>query len=196
MSFNSSFDSEGNNEISTAEESHSIIKKINSSLLRSISLTLSKVIYENKALKNYNRKVKEQSTMAFSASSPPAISLYDYLCRIKEYGDMEDSTLIIALIYIDRLCDITSLVLTPLNIHRVLFASIIVAVKFNEDKIYDNKYYSEIAGVSLKELSKIEGSFVDMIKFNLYVEKMMYDKYQSYLSTIEEKLQLEKSSQL
>ena len=91
MSFNSSFDSEGNNEISTAEESHSIIKKINSSLLRSISLTLSKVINENKALKNYNRKVKEQSTMAFSASSPPAISLYDYLCRIKEYGDMEEA---------------------------------------------------------------------------------------------------------
>ena len=184
MSFNSSFDSE--KDISTIE-STTVEKPINTPLLSSISQILSQVIKENKTLKNFQKIVRDQSPMVFSATTPPQISLFDYLYRIKHYGEMEDNTLIIALIFIDRLCDLTGLTLTPFNIHRVLFASILTAVKYNEDMSYDNKYYADIAGVSLKELTKIESSFVDMMGFNFYVEKNLFEKYQRYLKTIEEK---------
>lgn len=192
MSFNSSIDesNDANNQnMSTLEDSNFFQNenKINKALLNAISKTLNQVIAENQALKNYSRKVKEQSHMVFSARTPPQISLYDYLYRIKYYGEMEDNTLIVALIYIDRLCDMTSLTLTPYNIHRILFASIVTAIKYTLDLFYDNKYYSEIAGVSLKELCKIEESFVDLMEFNFYVEKNHFEKYQKYLKTIENK---------
>ena len=192
MSFHSSFDASEENtpqNVSTMENSKIIQSepKINKSLLSALAKVLNQVINENKLLKNYNRKIKEQASMTFSARLPPEISLFDYLYRIKYYGEMEDNTLIIALILIDRLCDITGLTLTPYNIHRILFGSILVSVKYNEDLFYDNNYYSSIAGVGLKKLNQIEEEFVDMMEFNLYVERNHFEKYLRYLSTIESK---------
>ena len=36
--------------------------------------------------------------------------------------------------------------LTPYNIHRILFTRWLVAIKYNEDRIYKMKYYASIAG--------------------------------------------------
>ena len=97
MSFHSSFDASEENtpqNVSTMENSKIIQSepKINKSLLSAIAKVLNQVINENKLLKNYNRKIKEQASMTFSARLPPEISLFDYLYRIKYYGEMEDNT--------------------------------------------------------------------------------------------------------
>ena len=81
--------------------------------------------------------------MVFSANSIPGISINDYLIRIQTYSGIEKSTLILSLILIDHICKKTELVLTYYNIHRLVFTSILISLKFNEDTYYDNKYYSE-----------------------------------------------------
>ena len=155
---------------------------IDKTLLSSISSTLNRVIEENKPLKTYNKRVKDQSSMVFSSPIPPTISLFDYLYRIQLYSEIDDSTLIIALIYIDRLCELSTIMLTPHNIHRILFGSILAAIKYNEDNFYELKYYAEIAGVETKELKLIESAFLNMIDFKLYVNKIQFDKYSQYLN--------------
>ena len=120
--------------------------------------------------------------MIFSASYPPKISLYDYLYRIQLYSEIDDSTLIIALIYIDRVCEISTVMLTPHNVHRILFGSILSAIKYNEDNFYELKYYAEIAGVETRELKAIESTFLNMIEFKLFVNKIQFEKYSNYLS--------------
>ena len=75
--------------------------------------------------------------------------------------------------------------LTFYNIHRILFAAILIAVKYNEDNFYDNKYYAEIAGVKIKELKIIEFTFVELINFKMYVSNELFDKYYSYLNSFE-----------
>ena len=97
----------------------------------------------------------EQEKSIFSAQSIPTISLKDYLERIKIYSQVENNTLITSLIYVDRLCQKTNLILTPYNIHRIIFTAILLSLKYNEDLIYDFSYYSKIAGVSVKELKKL-----------------------------------------
>ena len=67
--------------------------------------------------------------------------------------------------------------MSEFNIHQLLFTSIIIAIKYNEDLYYDNKYYAKIAGVTPKELQKMEGEFLKLIKFELYINKKIFDKY-------------------
>ena len=157
----------------------------NLDLIKSISTALTMILEENKNLKNYKEIIRKQKKMIFSANTVPNISIYDYLIRIQTYSNIEKNTLILSLIYIDRLCEIGHLTLTYYNIHRIIFVSILIAIKYNEDCFYDNKYYSEIAGVKLKELNLMENIFVEMCQFKYYVSLEIFEKYSQYLNSFE-----------
>jgi DNA-directed RNA polymerase subunit L len=158
----------------------------NLDLIKSISSALTTILEENKKLDNYKEIIKNQSKMVFSANSIPGISLKDYLIRIQTYSGIEKSTLILSLILIDHICKKSNLILTYYNIHRVLFGSILVSIKYNEDSYYDNKFYSEIAGVKLKELKLIEDSFFELNDFNVFVNYKEYEQYRKYLEDFNE----------
>ena len=132
-------------------------------------------------MENYKEIIRDQSRQAFSGNIIPSISIKDYLIRIQTYSNIERSTLIISLIYIDRFCNKAKVTLTQYNIHKILFSSILMAIKFNEDDFYDNKYYSKIAGVKLKELKVLEYDFIKLLNCELYVSRDLYDKYEHYL---------------
>ena len=160
--------------------------KNNLDLIKSISSALTTILEENKKLDNYKEIIKKQSKMVFSANSIPNISIKDYLIRIQTYSGIEKSTLILSLILIDHICKKSDLILTFFNIHRVLFGSILISIKFNEDSYYDNKFYAEIAGVKLKELKLIEESFFQLNDFNVYVDFQEYEQYTKYLENFNE----------
>ena len=54
----------------------------------------------------------------FNSKKPPPIALDDYLDRIIKYTKLEESTLLIALLYIDRFCELSDLKLSEFNVHR------------------------------------------------------------------------------
>ena len=160
--------------------------KINLDLIKSISNALTTILEENKKLDNYKEIIKKQSKMVFSANSIPNISIKDYLIRIQTYSGIEKSTLILSLILIDHICKKSQLILTYYNIHRLLFGSVLISIKFNEDTYYDNKFYSEIAGVKLKELKMIEYSFLELSDFNVCVDPQEFEQYRQYLEEYKE----------
>ena len=189
MSKNDSFESEcssdGEEETKQEkknEEDSPQSKLPNFDLIRAIAITLNSILETNKNLENYKEIIRDQSRQVFSANIIPSISIKDYLIRIQTYSNIERSTLIISLIYIDRFCNKAKVTLTHYNIHRILFSSILMGVKFNEDNFYDNKYYSQIAGVKLKELKVLEYNFIKMLNCELYVSRDLYDKYEIYLN--------------
>ena len=157
----------------------------NYNLIKSISQTLLQILENNKKMSNYKKIIHKQIKSPFSSNTIPKISLEDYLLRIQAYSNMEKSTLIIGLIFIDKLCNISDIVLTYYNIHRIVFSALLISIKYNEDSFYDNKYYSEIAGVNLKELKMLEYSFTTQVNFNLFVNKNIYEKYENYLEHLE-----------
>ena len=187
-SFNSEEDSNNSmdEEINPTEESE--IEKIeltNLNLLKAISSSLTLILEENQNLNNYQEKLRKQKRLLFTSSSIPNISIYDYLIRIQRYSIMEKNTLILSLIFIDRLCEYNNIILTYNNVHRILFVSIVIAIKYNEDKFYDNKYYAQIGGISLNELNKLENLFLEMCQFKLYVSSDVFEKYSKYLNSFE-----------
>ena len=153
----------------------------NQQLIFSISNVLTAILEENKKLDNYKEIIKKQSKMTFSANSIPNISINEYLTRIQIYSGIEKSTLILSLIQIDHLCKKADIVLTYYNIHRILFGAVLISIKYNEDSYYDNKFYSEIAGVKLKELKMIEYTFLELSDFNVFINDIEYEQYRIYL---------------
>jgi len=145
-------------------------------LLKEISDTLTTIVLNNKKNKN-----ARNDNSPFFHEHAPKITIFDYLLRIQKYSNIENSTFIIALIYIDRICHKKGIILTKYNIHRILFTSILIAVKYNEDIIYDNLFYSKIAGITIKELLVLENSFLEIIDFDLFVPNDIYKKYSEYL---------------
>ena len=178
------FDSEkdSNSEINEKNEENEEEEeiKIDIKLLTSISNTLIKVLDETNKNNEIKQIIRNQKKMPFSSNTAPQISIFDYLKRIQTYGGMENSTLILSLIYIDRLCE-KNITLTKFNIHRILFAAILIAVKYNEDSFYENSYYAQIAGIKNKELKVIEYTFLEMINFNAYVDEHTYNLYKESL---------------
>ena len=167
-------------EINTTEEI-----QINEILLNKINKILTIVLEENKTLKNYKEKLSSQKNMAFTSYNKPSLSIKDYLYRIQSYSEAEDNTIIIGLMYIDRICEHSSVILTPYNIHRIIFVSILMAIKYNEDICFDYEFYAKIAGISMKELKILEREYIDLIKFHFFVGKEEFDKYKIYIDDIE-----------
>ena len=171
-----------NNEKDEENEESNEIKNID--LIKSISQILETILNNNKRLENYKEIIKKQRKIPFSSRVIPKISLEDYLIRIQSYADMEKNSLITGLIYIDRLCQEANITLTDYNIHRILFISILLSIKFNEDKYFENRYYADIAGVTLKELNYLEYKYVKKIHFQFYVNDKVLKNYKLYLDNM------------
>ena len=102
----------------------------------------------------------------------PGISLLDYLRRILKYVKIEYTTLIIAMIYIDRICK-EKVFLNEFNIHRIMLISIYMAYTYNEDRIYDNKYLALVSGLNKSEMLLLEEDFLDLKKMGDFILKII-----------------------
>ena len=162
------------------------LRKINHELNSNISISLLNLITSNKLKKNYKEILKKQKSMLFSLKQLPKISVGDFIYRIVYYAKIEDTTLISGLIYLDRFCKKKKIILTEYNIHRLLFISILVAIKFLEDKYFTNIFYSKICGIKIEILNKMEYEFVCGLNFEMYIEKDFFYKYQDLLLNSQE----------
>ena len=152
-----------------------------SNLTDIISFSLLEIISKSKENKNYKEKIKSQKKCIFTSKKIPNISIGDYLTRIKKFTKINDSTLIICLIYLDRYIKINKIILSDFNVHRIFFASLLIAIKYNEDFFYTNKFYSNVASLKCSELNKLELKFVTDLNFDLFVDKNLFEKYKNNL---------------
>ena len=157
------------------EEEFQLDEEINK-ILEIYSKKLEKILLKNKAMKTYFKKVK-QSEKKFINKDKPSISIFDYLRRIVYYTQIEKSTIVLSLIYIMRLLKEGKIYLNEYNIHRIIFAALIAAYKYNEDSIHENKYLAKVAGISEKEMVSIEICFLDLMDFNFFVNEKYYEDF-------------------
>ena len=71
-----------------------------------------------------------------------------------------------------------------MNVYKLIFTSILISLKYNEDGIYDNVYYSQIAGVSVQELFQMEYEYVLLLNFNFNISEFIFNQYKIALETI------------
>ena len=117
----------------------------------------------------------------FSTEKPSKVQLSYYFERIKKYTNIENSTLIIILIYVDRICTLSGIILNPHNIHRIILGCLLIAIKYNEDIYFTNKHYAKVGGISLEELNCLEYYTIQLLQFDLYISEEIYQKYVKYV---------------
>lgn len=128
---------------------------------------------EEAAISGESEKVSQ-----FHSTRPPAISIAEYLKRIRKYFVCSDECFVMALVYVDRLSKMeSSIPVCKLTVHRLLLISVMVAAKFHDDVYYSNKYYSKVGGISLKEVNALEAVFLKMMDWNVCMSGQEYELY-------------------
>lgn len=64
---------------------------------------------------------------------------------------------------------------------RMFLASLMLASKYLHDKNYQNKAWSQITGLDIKEINAAEMAFLTLIDYRLYVSKPTFDKWYTQL---------------
>ena len=172
------FNSSCENEISSISIEEENELKIQ--ITKSIISVLTELIEKNQ--KNINNNNLNFDDDIFNSKSIPNISTYDYLLRIIEFSNIEENTLILSLIYIDKIARIKKI--TKYNIYKYLITSVLIALKYNEDEIYNNNYYSQIGGINYEEIMQLELNFLVLIDFNVYINNKTFEQYKSALQLL------------
>jgi len=134
------------------------------------------LIFDETTSKNEENQISELSSL-FCGQKQAQITMEEYIYRLSSFLKFELSTLISALIYIDRLCELKDLVINRQNIHRVFLVSLVTSIKINEDLHYTNRVFADVGGITLEKLNYLENVFLDNIGFSLYIHKPIYDFY-------------------
>ena len=151
-------------------------------MIEIISDLLNNICEENKVKsENINKNIKP-----FMTESIPSLSIKDYLTRLSQFTKINESTIILILIYIDRIGKINKFILTYRNIYKLILASMVIAIKYNEDNFFSSEVYAKLGGLSVLELNYLEFQFLILIKFSLFIEKDLFDKYYYNLLSFQE----------
>lgn len=145
------------------------------------SIVLERILLQNQKLPDYLARIKLNKDGHFTCNIKPNISILDYLKRIIKYTKAEFSTLVISMIYFIRVCQ-KQIFINEYNIHRIMVISILMAYKYNEDCLFDNKYLALVSGISLKEMVLLEHELLEILNFELYVSNETFSQYKQYLS--------------
>lgn len=134
--------------------------------------------------------------LPFSGSSKAKITLASYVERIVHYlsglaawekdhgkdpeirSDLAVRYLIVALILLDRMQKRHDEVLiTSQNVHRLLITGVLLAAKTSDDVQPKQRYFSDLGGISLKEMNALESNFLKLLNFEAYVSPEQFEEY-------------------
>lgn len=124
----------------------------------------------------------EHLLRSFSLVKPPPITIKDFLSRIHKYSPSISVSVYTHAAYLffklALLFDVVQF--TPLNVHRLLLASLRCSTKICEDIHQKQKSFAVVGGVALKDLSTIEVSFLFLCNFNLVISEHILNKFLSH----------------
>jgi hypothetical protein len=158
-------------------------------LVNEIAGLIEEIIEKNKVA----QQKKSETSKLFEGRKTTSVSVKRYVNRLLKYFNNEPSSLVICLIYLDRLCEMADIKLSIENFHRIFLVSLVISIKYNEDKYFSNGFYAQIGGITLADFNDLESIFVNFLEFFLFVEEGIFNKYVSYLKNL---IKLRSSSQL
>ena len=99
-----------------------------------------------------------------------------------KYSNPEPSTLILAVIYFDRICNNGKINLCYSNVYKLILISLVLAIKYNEEYFESNEFYGKVGGLKIKSINKLEIHALKVLNFNLYVKEEIYETYVNQFS--------------
>ncbi|TFK28438.1 hypothetical protein FA15DRAFT_701100 [Coprinopsis marcescibilis] len=109
-------------------------------------------------------------------------SFVSFMQKLLETTQVSQSVIVLSLHYIHRLKEQNHL--TPAqkgSEFRIAVSGLMMANKFLDDNTYTNKTWSEVSGIELEEINRMEREFLMGVDFNLYVDKQTYESWLNLL---------------
>ncbi|GLB36793.1 putative cyclin [Lyophyllum shimeji] len=105
-----------------------------------------------------------------------------FMQKLLETTQVSQSVIVLSLHYIYRLKDRNRFTpAQPGSEFRIAVAGLMMANKFLDDNTYTNKTWSEVSGIDLAEINRMEQEFLIGVDFNLYVDKPTYESWLNLL---------------
>ena len=174
-----SLETEANSMVSISFESQCpISQNLKSHIITAIVANLKDIIKENKK----QGRSKDIFKDIFYLEKIPPIALESYVRHIVKYTQMNISTLILSVIYIDLFCERYNYILTLNNIYRLIIIAIYISLKYNEDIFINSKTYAAIVGITPDDLTNLEFQMCVALDFSFFVKNDYYQQYFVYFS--------------
>ncbi|CAI7779489.1 unnamed protein product [Closterium sp. NIES-54] len=144
-------------------------------ILGILSSILDHVVSRNEAKQ---AKSGDRKLTVFHGLRAPAITVEKYLERIFKYANCSPACFVVAYAYIDRILqEHDDMVITSLNVHRLLITCIMVAAKFLDDSYFNNAYYAKVGGVTTAEMNRLEMELLFRMDFRLNITTDVFYAY-------------------
>lgn len=122
----------------------------------------------------------------FHSRIAPQMSVYEYIARFLQLGQISTPALLTALIYIQKLLSLQpAFCLSDLTVHRLLLSCFVVRTKVHNDFLCPKRLYARAGGVHPRELTILELELLRQLAWNVIPrEENIKD---CYLSLIDHK---------
>ena len=110
--------------------------------------------------------------------SPDPQTIFEFCANIMLLTKIEKESIIVALIYIERLIFNTGLLINSRNWRKIIFTALIMASKIWDDDSLENMHFSQIfTHLKIGEINLLERNFMEMINYNLFIKFSEFMKY-------------------
>lgn len=121
---------------------------------------------------------RDERFAMYETNNVPNIQLEDYIHRVGEYTYISPSSMLAAVIFLDRLCErYPLLTITNQNIFKLFFVSVRIASKVVDLRSLNNKNFASVGGVGNRHLNELEDAFLKYIKFDLFLSPAEFSEY-------------------
>ncbi|XP_024358568.1 cyclin-U1-1 [Physcomitrium patens] len=146
-----------------------------------LAAVLDRLVARNEQFSNAPSQQGKKLTI-FHGLRAPNISIANYLERIFKYTSCSPSCFVVGYVFLDRLIHRQpDLLVTSLNVHRLLVTSVMVATKMLDDVHFNNAFFARVGGVSVLELNRLELEFLFRLDFKLSVTISVFESYCTFL---------------
>jgi len=100
------------------------------------------------------------------------------------HSDLAIRYLIAAHMLIERVRAKYSLVVTPLNVHRLVITALVLASKILDDVQPSMYYFAVLGGLPQEELSRLEVAFLSLLDYDVQIDPLVFRaKYELLLES-------------
>ena len=158
--------------------------------MKSTSLSSEKKLTISKTTKILNKIMLDSkqhtgwgfTTDPFNKIIRQDIGIEEYLTNIFSQTQCSVDTVILILIFIDKICKRKNLLINENNVLGLIMITAFVIVRYYENKSFTPENYETIFKASLKDILRLEIEFMKTIDFELKISKESYEKYRLYIS--------------
>lgn len=149
----------------------------NNNFIKESEEFINKDVNNNNKRFHFNETPKESQFRLFDSKLSKVINIKEYLKRIIDSSELESSTLVYTIALLKSFIKKTNIYLTVSNVYSLLFISLLISVKLNEDINFTYENYALIGGFDIKQLIIMENSFLNLIEFEIVIKPESYERF-------------------